>query len=243
MGDSRCAHCLQGCGVHVSSGTVTITSSSIYGNAAGDVRARLQKFPSPRWDFHMFCALCLQGGGVFVGGGSVTISSSTIRGNTARIVRTHAQNFPWPRWEFLLTCPIDSHLSIGIDLWFYQAYVRASHTCKLPIAPMGTLLRCLPRLTFAQLRPTFRSTTAGSCCRRPKINIPIAPMGKCLADMLNSLLTCSIRLCSIGIQSCSTRDMYVPATPAKCPLPDGKVADVLASTHACTTANTSVNYS
>ncbi len=44
---------------------------------------------------------------------------------------------PSPRWEFLLTCPIDSHLSIGIDLWFYQGGVRASHACKLPIAPMG----------------------------------------------------------------------------------------------------------
>jgi hypothetical protein len=137
----------------------------------------------------------------------VTISSSTIRGNTARIVRTHAQNFPWPRWEFLLTCPIDSHLSIGIDLWFYQAYVRASHTCKLPIAPMGTLLRCLPRLTFAQLRPTFRSTTAGSCCRRPKINIPIAPMGKCLADMLNSTLAVLLgsNLVLPGICTCQPR--------------------------------------
>ena len=42
-----------------------------------------------------------------------------------------------PQWEFLLICPIDSHLSIRIDIWFYQGIVRASHACKLPIAPMG----------------------------------------------------------------------------------------------------------
>ena len=57
MGNSRFARCLQGGGVYVSySGTVTITSSSIYGNTAYHVCAHLQKFPSPRWGFNMFCA-------------------------------------------------------------------------------------------------------------------------------------------------------------------------------------------
>ena len=47
-------------------------------------RRDLEKFPLPRWDFHMFCAcLCLQGGGVAVWGGTVTLSSCTITGNTA----------------------------------------------------------------------------------------------------------------------------------------------------------------
>ena len=50
MGDSRFACCLQGGGVYVGSGTVTITSSSIYGNTAYYVRAHVQKFPSPRWE-------------------------------------------------------------------------------------------------------------------------------------------------------------------------------------------------
>ncbi len=45
MGNSRFARCLQGGGVLVYSGTVTITSSEIYGNTAGNVRAHLQKFP------------------------------------------------------------------------------------------------------------------------------------------------------------------------------------------------------
>ncbi len=51
MGDSRVACCLQGGGVYVSSGTVTIMSSSITGNtASGDVRAYVQNFPSPQWE-------------------------------------------------------------------------------------------------------------------------------------------------------------------------------------------------
>jgi hypothetical protein len=41
----------------------------------------------------------------------------------------------------------------------------------------------------------------------------------------------------------STRDMYVPATPANFSSPDGRFADALASTHACTTvADAPVNY-
>ena len=52
---------------------------------------KLRKFPSPRWDFHIF-APCLQGGGVLVERcDSVTFSSCTITGNTARGVRAHPQ--------------------------------------------------------------------------------------------------------------------------------------------------------
>ncbi len=47
--------CLQGGGVYVSSGTVTITSSSIYGNKASNVRAHAQKF-APMWETHV-CSL------------------------------------------------------------------------------------------------------------------------------------------------------------------------------------------
>ena len=45
MGDSRFARCLQGGGVYVSSGTVTITSSSINGNTARYVHAFCSKVP------------------------------------------------------------------------------------------------------------------------------------------------------------------------------------------------------
>jgi hypothetical protein len=81
------ACCLQGGGVYVYSGTVTIqTSSSIYGNTANNVRARLQKFPSPRWDTHMF-ARCLQGGGIRVDGGSVSLIYCQVHSNQASYVR------------------------------------------------------------------------------------------------------------------------------------------------------------
>jgi hypothetical protein len=66
--------------------------------------------------------------------------------------------------------------------------------------------------------------------------VPIAPMG--------ALLTCppiDSHLSIFGSIFGSIREMYVPGTFVR---PDGKVADVLASTHACTTANdASVNYS
>jgi len=48
MGDSRFACCLQGGGVFVGDGSVTIDSCTISGNAA--VRAHVQKFASPRWE-------------------------------------------------------------------------------------------------------------------------------------------------------------------------------------------------
>jgi len=47
MGDSRFARCLQGGGVFVNGGTVTLSSCIINGNTAGNVRAHLQKFPWP----------------------------------------------------------------------------------------------------------------------------------------------------------------------------------------------------
>ena len=52
---------LQGGGVFINGGvyiaTVTFSSCTITGNTANlYVRAHAQKFPSPRWDFHMFYA-------------------------------------------------------------------------------------------------------------------------------------------------------------------------------------------
>ena len=98
MGFSHVLHlCLQGGGVFVSSGTVTITSSFIYGNTAFSVRAALMLKSSHRPMGYSRFARCLQGGGVFVDGGSVTIDSCTISGNTAQTVRAHVQKFPSPR--------------------------------------------------------------------------------------------------------------------------------------------------
>ena len=50
MGDSRVACCLQGGGVAVYGGTVSIVNSQIYSNTVRYVRFHLQKFPSPSWE-------------------------------------------------------------------------------------------------------------------------------------------------------------------------------------------------
>ena len=93
------------------------------------------------------------------------------------------QKFPSPRWEFLLTCPIDSHLSIRIDIWFYQGFVRASHACKLPIAPMGfshvcSLLagrRCVHRQWHGELlivHHHWQHSCCWSACSTQKFPLP-----------------------------------------------------------------------
>jgi len=92
---------LQGGGVYVdsrNSGTVTITSSSIYGNTANQVRAHVQKFPSPQCETHDLCVV-LQGGGVYVYSGTVSIVDSQVYSNQASYVRAHAQKFPSPKGE------------------------------------------------------------------------------------------------------------------------------------------------
>jgi hypothetical protein len=50
MGDSCFAFCLQGGGVYVGGGTVTISSCTISENKADYVHAHAQKFPLPQWE-------------------------------------------------------------------------------------------------------------------------------------------------------------------------------------------------
>jgi hypothetical protein len=59
MGGSRlfCSF-LQGGGVTVFGGTVAISSCTISGNSAGEVRAHAQKFPSPPWETHVHSFVC-----------------------------------------------------------------------------------------------------------------------------------------------------------------------------------------
>ena len=114
----------------------TVTDASM--NYSLYVPQRPRKFPSPRWDFHMFCALCLQGGGVLVNSGTVSFSSCAITGNRAYSVRAHAQKFPSPRWEKCSRACFDSRLhNCGRRSGELQ-WVRAAKTfCEFPIAPMG----------------------------------------------------------------------------------------------------------
>ena len=68
----------------------------------------------------------------------------------------------------------NGHDNVFLDLREFS-YSCACSCSKIPIASMGKLLTCLPGLSLAQLRPTLRSTTEGTCSRDPKL--PIAPMG------------------------------------------------------------------
>jgi hypothetical protein len=189
MGDSRFACCLQGGGVYVGSGTVTITSSSIYANTASYVRAHVQKFPSPDVKVADVLALtlactarCLQGGGVYVSNsGTVTITSSSIHGNTASVyVRAHVQKIPLSRWEI-----------------------------------------------------TSRSLFAGD-----------SRFARCLQGGGVQFSSYGGTVSIVNSQIYSNTADYVRADVRNSPSPDVKVADVLALTHACTTANDPlVNYS
>eukprot|EP00900_Chrysochromulina_parva_P023401 jgi/Chrpa1/5695/Chrysochromulina_OHIO_Genome00012547-RA len=100
------------------------------------------------------------------------------------------------------------------------------------------------------LAPTHACTTAvnySRCVPQRPSKVPIAPMG--------TLLTCWSRLTLAQLQTLAQPfvpggGVYVMGTLlALCVLmfksshrPDGEIADVLALTHACTTANASVNY-
>jgi hypothetical protein len=54
MGNPYLAPYLQGGGVFVNSGTVSIVNSQVYSNRASPyVRAHAQEFPSPQWDTHV----------------------------------------------------------------------------------------------------------------------------------------------------------------------------------------------
>ena len=100
---------------------------------------------------------------------------------------------------------------------------------------MGKLLKCLPRLSLAQLRLTLRSTTVCTC--RRGLNFSHRPDGN-IADVLMPRLFLQTTLWS------TTQNVRVKVTLKGSHRPDGKITDVLASTLARTTAaDTLVNYS
>jgi hypothetical protein len=76
-------------------------------------------------------------------------------------------------------------------------------------------------------------------CARSRSKVPIAPMGKLLTHSLR--LACTTAA-DAPVNYSVVPDAYVPQRPEIFHRPDEKIADVLASIHACTTVNTSVNY-
>ncbi len=112
---------------------------------------------------------------------------------------------------------------------------------------MGKLLTCLPRLTLAQLRPKLRSTIQyvraaetlkTSQCPHGRLTI-------CVLFLQGGGVYVSSGMVTITSSSITgnTAAGYVRALCKTSNRPDGKVADLLATTHACTTAaETPVNY-
>ena len=114
---------------------------------------------------------------------------------------------------------------------------------KVPMAPMGKLLTLLPRLSLAR---TLRSTTA-STCHRDLQNFPSPPwethillvVCRAAVSLSREAQWLSRRAPSVGTQLHMCTLMLKSSH-----LPDWKMADVLASTLARTTAaDAPVNYS
>ena len=109
-------------------------------------------------------------------------------------------------------------------------------------------------LTHAWTTANASVNYSGYVPQRP-CHFPIAPMGdsrfaRCLqgggvavVGGSVSIVNSQIYSNTVNSQIYSNTAPYVRAHLQNFPLPDGKVADVLASTHACTTANALVNYS
>jgi hypothetical protein len=148
------------------------TANASVNYTGGACNRNLENFPSPQWDFHMFCTCACRAA---VSSSRVARSPSYRPPSVATQLNGYVQalpaNPPSPRWEnALLTCP--SRLSPFYHGTVHQGTVRASHACKLPIAPtMGELLTCLRRLTLAKLR-ILRSTTEFCTCHRDLENFP-----------------------------------------------------------------------
>ena len=108
----------------------------------------------------------------------------------------------------------------------YQGSVRASHACKLPIAPMGFShvlrfvlagRRCVHQQWHGDLLIVHHHRQHSFICACSRSKLPIAPMGK--------LLTCLLRLtlCTTGNASVNYRGC-VPQRPSKVPIaPMGKL--------------------
>jgi hypothetical protein len=157
MGDPRFACWLQGGGVLVEGGTVTIDSCTISGNTA--VRAHVRKFPSS--DGKMADVLAPTHA-------CTTVNASV---NYSGYVPQRPCKFPMGDSRFARclqgggvyvssgTVTITSSSINGNTARYVHAFCS-----KVPIAPMRRLFTCLPRLSLAQLR-TLPSTTVCTCGR------------------------------------------------------------------------------
>ena len=117
----------------------------------------------------------------------MAISSCTISGNTASAsVRAHVETSHRPDGKMADMPKSNLIFRFWIDSWFYQGYVRASHACKLPIAPMGKLLTRLLRLSLC---------TTGNASVNYSLYVPQRPSKVSIAPMGFSHV---LRLCLQG---------------------------------------------
>jgi hypothetical protein len=165
MGDSRFARCLQGGGVYVGGGTVSIVNSQIYSNTANgnqqSVRATETLPISHRPNGKLtFCSL-LAGRWCLCRGWHSDHLIVHHQWEHSWLGARSSSKFPMPQWEthvLLVVCREVVSLSYlvrsryhlprstGTQLLGCVLMFKSSHR------PMGKLLTCLPRLTLAQLR-------------------------------------------------------------------------------------------
>ncbi len=128
-------------------------------------RRDLENFPSPPWEFLLICPNRLS---------SFNSDRSSVLPGICSTCQPRLQTSHRPdgRLTFCLLfagrrCQRPGWHSVNRELpdLLQHRFRCARRSCsKVPIAPMGKLLTCLPRLTLAQLR-TLRSTSGGACHR------------------------------------------------------------------------------
>eukprot|EP00900_Chrysochromulina_parva_P011761 jgi/Chrpa1/20586/Chrysochromulina_OHIO_Genome00022374-RA len=225
--------CLQGGGVYVQGGTVTLSSCTISGNTAYSVRAHLQKFPSPDGNIADVLAsihACTTAN-ISVNYRRAAVSTSIPARSRLRLPRSTGIQLT----QEVTLCVLMFKSSHGPDgniadaltstLACTTTAVTLLSMTVLPIAPMMGIADALAS-TLAQLYATAADAS---------INFRVYGGG----GVYVAGGTVAISSCTITGNTAT----YVRADVQKFPSPRcGKIADVLAPTHACTTANAPVNY-
>jgi hypothetical protein len=146
-----CALCLQGGGVFINSGIVTISWSTISGNTADYVRAHAPEFPMAPMGRLLTRLLCFS-----------LAQLRTLRSTTAGECCRDLPKFPSPSWE--ITCFAFCACRVVVSLSMVAQW--PSHHAP----SVGTLLASRCTLMFVSShcphgRLTFRSLLAGWWCR------------------------------------------------------------------------------
>ena len=186
--------------------TLAQLQTMLWSTTGGACHRDLENFPSPQWESlaDMFnLTLAFQLGGIHL-----LFYQGYVR--TCKTPSCSCSKVPMETNVLLVVCIGRRSLrlfrhsldNVFLDhrqhsFWFIFC---ACLSAKLPIAPMGKLLTCLPRLTLAQLRPTLPSTTGGAYCR----DLERFPLGRWEnADALALILACTtVADASVNFRGC-----------------------------------------